>query len=213
MIYILLIMAAALIALYAFLPNRKFFPYFCAIFAMVFCISAFVQNQLNQQEIDRAEIENIREQQQIFIEWYAAYQRDIDHLDRNWQLYHSIIENLKSAEVYEYSTYEQLIDLETDALAEQKHIHALKIPTGLNLECGELMNEIIRKTQSYVDEQTKTISLVKSAANPETFTDLITLNKKIKDITIRESPAGLFTAAEVSAIRDNLIVPGEGVNR
>ncbi len=214
MIYVLPIMAAAaLIALYKFLPNRKFFPYFCAMLLIVFFASAFIQNRLSQHEIDRAQIEKIREQQQLFSDWYADYQKDIEQLDRNWQLYHSLIENLKAAEIYEHSTYEQLIDLEIDALAEQRHIHALKVPDGLNLECSMLLADIIKKTQDYVDAQTKTISLVKAAANPETFTNLNALNKKIKDITIRESPAGLFTAAEVAAIRDNLIVPGEGINR
>lgn len=215
MVYVLpVIAAAALIALYIFLPNRKIFKYFCATFAIVFCVSAFIRFQHARQEIvSRAQIEEIRQQQQIFSEWYAAYQKDIEHLDRNWQLYHSLVENLKTADIYEFSTYERLSDLEADALDEQTHIHALKIPDGLNSECAALLEEIIRKTQSYVDAQTKTISAVKAAANPDVVANLNALNRRIKDITIRESPAGLFTAAEVSAIRDLLIVPGEGVDR
>lgn len=212
MIYALPVLAAAvLLALYKFLPNRKSFMHFCAALLVLFGVSAFVQGLRSQQAvIDRAEIEEIRARQKIFGDWYAAYQKDIDHLDRNWQLYHSLVENLKAAEIYELATYEQLSDLEADALAEQAHIHALVVPYGLDDECSALLLEVIRKTGAYVDAQTKTIVAARAAANPETVTSLTALNRKIKDITIRESPAGLFTAAEIFAIREKLIVPGEG---
>ena len=211
MIYVLpVIAAAALFALYKFLPNRKSFIYFCGALLGIFCISAFVQGLRSQQAlINLAEMDEIRAQQKIFSDWYAAYQKDIDHLDHNWQLYHSLVETLKNADVYELSTYEQLSDLETDALAERAHIHALNVPYGLDEECSAAILEIIRKTGAYVDAQTKTISAARAAANPDAFINLYALNRRIKDLTIRESPAGLFTAAEISAIREKLTIPGE----
>ena len=213
MIYLIFILAAAaLIALYKFFPNRRIFVYFCATLAIVFCISAYIQMQFNRQEVvSRAQIENIRLQEKIFADWYAAYQKDIDHLDRNWQLFYSLVDSLKTAEfyeLYEFSTYEQLSELEIDALEERAKIHELKIPKELNPEYTILLTEIIKKTQAYVDAQTKTISAVRAAADPEKFEDMDTLNKIIKDIIIRESPAGLFTAAEIAAIRESLV---EGV--
>lgn len=206
--------AAALFALYKFLPNRKIFLYFCATFWIIFCISAFVQSQRNEAEtVSRAQIEETLQQQQIFSEWYADYQKEIDHLDRNWQLFYSIIANLKTAEIYELSTYEQFSELELDALDEQKNIQALQVPKNLNAEYAALLSEIIKKTQSYVDAQTKTISAVRMAADPEHFKDLKILNRVIKDIIIRQAPAGLFTATEIAAIREMLTVPGEGVEQ
>lgn len=211
MIYVLpIIAAAALFALYKFLPNRKSFIYFCGALLGIFCISAFVQGLRSQQaSIDRAEMDEIRAQQKIFSDWYADYQKDIEQLDRNWQLYHSIVETLKNTEVYELSTYEQLTDLEADALAEKAHIHTLNVPYGLDEECSAAILEIIRKTGAYVDAQTKTISAARDAANPDVFVNLYVLNRRIKDITIRESPAGLFTAVEISVIREKLTIPGE----
>lgn len=211
---IIILAAAALIALYKFLPNRKVFVFVCATLTIVFCVSAFVQMRLTGSEaISRAEMEHVRQQQKIFGDWYAAYQKDIEHLDRNWQLYHRIIETLKTEEIYEYSTYEQLQELELDALEEQAKIHALKIPADLDANAATLLLEIIKKTCNYVDTQTKIISAVRMAADPETFKSLKILNQVVKEITIRESPAGLFTAAEVAAIREMLSVPGEGVKR
>lgn len=213
MFYVILAVGiVALIVLYKFLANKKIFLYFCATLMIVFCISAFIQSQSRKEEfVSRAQIENIRLQQKIFSDWYTEYQKDIDHLDRNWQLLHSITENLKTEEIYEYSTYEQLLELEEDALDEQAKIHALRIPAVLDFEYAALLSEIIRKTNLYVDSQTKTISAVRKAANPETFKDLKTLNKTIKEILIRESPTGLFMATEIAAIRERLTVPGEGV--
>ena len=210
----LILMAAAvsLIALYKFLPNRRIFIYFCTMLWIIFLISAFIQSQRNESEtVSRAQIEEIRRQQEIFGDWYAAYQKEIDHMDRNWQLYHSIIGNLKTAEIYELSTYEQFTELELDALDEQKNIHALKVPAGLNGKYAELILEIIKKTQAYVDAQTKTISATRIEADPVHFKDLKVLNRTIKDIIIREAPVGLFTATEIAAIREMLVVPGEGV--
>ena len=160
----------------------------------------------------REQIAVIRFQQKIFGDWYADYQKNIDALDRNWQLYYQIVENLKTAEIYEYSTYEQLEDLKLSAVAEQLKIYNLEVPKEMNDENHILLSAVINKTKIYSDAQVKIISAVCAAANPEGVEDfdLQALNKKIKDITIRESPAGLFTATEISAIRDKLTVPGEG---
>ena len=160
----------------------------------------------------RDQIESIRYQQKIFGDWYAAYQKNIDALDRNWQLYYQIAETLKTAEIYEYSTYEQLKELEVAAIDEQMKIYNLEVPRELDDESHILLSSVINKTKIYSDAQVKIISSVCVAANPEGAEDfdLAALNRKIKDITLRESPAGLFTATEISAIRDKLVVPGEG---
>ena len=214
MSYILSIIGVAvLVTLYKFFPNRKIFTYFCISLAVVFCASAFINHKTSEQRImTRDQIESIRYQQKIFGDWYAAYQKNIDALDRNWQLYYQIAETLKTAEIYEYSTYEQLKELEVAAIDEQMKIYNLEVPRELDDESHILLSSVINKTKIYSDAQVKIISSVCVAANPEGAEDfdLAALNRKIKDITLRESPAGLFTATEISAIRDKLVVPGEG---
>lgn len=204
-----------LIALYRFFPNKKIFSGFLISIILIFGISAFIQNKKAEQEIiTREQIEEIRTQQKIFGEWYADYQKDIEQLDRNWQLYYNIVESLKTAEVYEYSTYEQLKELEWLAIDEQVRVYNLSVPREFDEECSLLLSEVINKTKIYSDAQVKVITSVCAAANPEDVEnfDLQIFNRKIKDITIRESPAGLFTAIEISAIRDRLTVPEEGMN-
>lgn len=214
MSYIISIIGVVVLAtLYKFFPNKKIFTYFCVLLIFVFCASAFIQHKNSEQRImTREQIEIIRHQQRIFGDWYADYQKNIDELDRNWQLYYQIVETLKTAEIYEYSTYEQLEELKLAAIDEQMKIYNLEVPRELDDESHILLATVINKTKIYSDAQVKIISAVCAAANPDGVEDfdLAALNRRIKDITIRESPAGLFTAKEISAMRDKLIVPGEG---
>ena len=196
--------AVALIVLYKFLPNKKIFPYICVALLTVFVVSSFIQNRYSNEVMTRAQLEELQNRQKIFGEWYAEYQKDINSLDRNWQRYYGIVETLKTAEIYEYTIYEQLIELESETVNEQQHIHALTVPSELDRESAELLARVIEKTKTYADAQAKTISLTRQAANPAGFKNLNAMNKRINEINIRETPAGLFTATEIAAIRDIL---------
>ena len=87
MIYLLLFVAiVALAVLYKFTPTRKGFLIICTLLIVVFVASAFIHGrQVQQQEITRAQLEELLEQQKIFGKWYADYQKDINRLDLNWQ--------------------------------------------------------------------------------------------------------------------------------
>lgn len=196
--------AIALILLYKFLPNKKIFPYFCVALLLVFGVSAFLQNRNTTEKLTRAQIEELQFRQKIFGDWYADYQKNINRLDLNWQRYFSIVNELKTAEVYEYKTYEQLIDLEQASLDEKKIIDELKVPPELDEISKKLLDSIIKKTKAYAAAQAKTISLTRQTANPAIVTNIDEMNKKINEINIRESPTGLFTASEISAIREIL---------
>lgn len=207
MIYLLTIAAAvALVLLYKFLPTRKNFAVICAVIVVVFGVSAFINSQRErQEEISRAQLEELQARQKIFADWYASYQRDIDRLDRNWQTYHNIVDGLQSVDADSFNAeavYLRLRELEQESLDEQIKIYGLSAPQLLDEQSRTNVEEIIRKTKDYADAQTRTISLSVGAAqvNPE----LETLKLKLHDIMIRESPEGLFTAQEVAAIRNVL---------
>ena len=206
MIYLLFGAAiVALFVLYKFLPTRKIFLVICTILVFVFGVSAFIHGrQVQQEQITRERREELLERQKIFGQWYAGYQKDIERLDRNWQLYHNILDGLNATEAENFNAealYLRLKELEQESIDEQLNIHMLTAPQNIGRENRRLIEEIIRKTQRYVDAQTQAISMSAFAANPSTPTDLDALKKKLNDIMIRESPEGLFTAQEVSAIR------------
>lgn len=211
MFYILSIIAAIVLAvLYRFFPRKKIFVYFCLLLVIIFSISAFINSrQVADEKITQEQIFAIQSQQKIFGDWYADYQKDIDRLDRNWQVFYDIVETLKTSEIYEEITFEQLKELESEVVAEQIKIYNLEPPPELEEDCRIILAEIISKTQIYADAQVKTVKAVTAVANPETVKDLAEMNRQIKNITLREVPAGLFTAAEISAIRDKLTLPEE----
>lgn len=203
MLYGVLI-SVALILLYKFLPNKKIFPYFCVALAIVFSVSAFIQNRHSQEILTRAQIEELQNRQKIFGDWYAEYQKNINRLDLNWQRYFSIVNELKTAEIYEYTMYEQLLDLEKESAEEKKSIDELKVPPELDELSVKLLESVIEKTKAYATAQAKTISLTRQVADPAIVKDIQAMNRRINEINIRESPAGLFTASEISAIREIL---------
>lgn len=206
MIYLILAAATITLALlYKLAPTKKSFMMICAVLVVVFVTSVFVSEQNRQEKLSRAQLEELLERQKIFGDWYAAYQKDIDRLDRNWQSYHNIIDGLKSVDAQNFNAeafHSRLLDLEQDSIEEQLKIHMLNAPEGLDEENRERVELVIRKTQKYVDAQTKTISLSEEVAVPPV--ELENLRFKLNDIMIRESPEGLFTAQEISAIRDAL---------
>lgn len=204
MIYIVFIAVAvvALVVLYKFSPTRKSFLLICTLLIVVFGASAFIHGRQVQQEVTRAQLEDLQARQKVFGEWYAAYQKDIDRLDRNWQLYHNILESLKTIDEQSFNAeaiYLRLREVEQEYLDEQIKIHQLSAPPELDRENRELVDAMINKTQRYVDAQTRTLTLSAQAANPPV--ELENLKLRLHDIMIRESPEGLFTAQEISAIR------------
>ncbi len=206
MIYLILISAGVMLTLlYKFAPTKKTFLTICAALLIVFVASFFIREQLQQEKLSRAQQEELLEQQKIFGDWYAAYQKDIDQLDRNWQSYHNIVDGLNSVDEQNFNAealHMRLWNLEQEAIDEQIKIHMLAAPPTLEEETRELVEEILRKTQHYVDAQTRTIILSEAEAKPPV--DLENLKLRLHDIMIRESPEGLFTAQEVAAIREAL---------
>lgn len=207
MIYLLLIAAGvALVLIYKFSSSPKTFIIICTLLIFVFGVSAFVRvQQVQHEQITRAQLEELREQQKIFGEWYAAYQKDIERLDRNWQSYHNIIDGLKSTDAQSFNAeaiHSRLKELEQESIDEQVKIHMLNAPHELGMDNRALVEAVIEKTQRYAEAQTHTISLSANASKPPV--DLETLRLRLNDIMIRESPEGLFTAQEISAIRDAL---------
>ena len=195
-------MIISLIMLYKNLPNRKIFYYFCFSLMIVFAIAGIIaRTQPTKETIDEKQRNAIQQQQKEFNGWYINYQKEIDQLDRNWKLYFTIIDNFKSENIDVETLQERLTKLETEMKIEQVNIHTLKSP-DMSEECNLMIEEMIKKTQRYCDLQMQTVSRTRSAIELELF---LTADHKeqiqmLENIIIRESPAGLFTSTELTAI-------------
>lgn len=208
-IYILLITALILFGLlYHYLPSRKIF--FCFVLTLLaaggivsFCWPA---KEPAPSVMTEEEFRSKMEQQQIFAAWYAGYQKDIAELDRNWQWYHTILENFKEDHISIQTAYLRLKQLDQDSQKLRDKIRRNAPPVTLNDDCYDLLAEVMKKTNDYTDAQCRTIALTKAAADPANIrsNDQAEQSRMLQSIMIRESPAGLYTAKEISAIRDAL---------
>lgn len=205
MLYVLAVLGILLTAiLYRLMPSRKLFAAFCAILlAAGTVVYLNDRGEQTRRAVTEAERSVIAEQQNIFADWYASYQKYVEQLDRNWQIYHNIMADLKNEEIDVQTAYLRLLPLEDEMRQLSAQIDQKQPPPGLSDECSNLLAAILEKSRAYAAAQYRTISLTRQAADPANFTeeDPAVQRRALTDIVIRESPAGLFVAKEVTAIK------------
>ena len=116
-----------------------------------------------------------------------SFQREIDELDRNWQQYHTTLENFKEGSVDLESTVESFELI----LEEQKRI-VDRIDKLLPPD--ELNSARLQKMIDYSHDQLETIEKTHSASEEmlsDSEPDHDRQSKILQDIMIRKSPAGL----------------------
>ena len=208
-----LVALALLALLYRSLPNRRIFAWFCLSLALVGAMVWFAsQPGRNEPTMTLEEKRALQQQQQIFMEWYASYQKDIDQLDRNWQWYHSILENFKDGSIDLQTVYVRLTQLEEDSRLLRDRIRGLAPPDALDDARYQLLQTVLAKTLAYVEAQHRTITLTRAASDPTHLLsdDPAEQSRALQDIMIRESPPGLFTASEIAKLRESFAIPEEG---
>jgi hypothetical protein len=202
-----------LLLLYHYLPNKKIFACFCLTLLLAGAIAYkfWPAPDPTPAPISEQERYELMQQQQIFAAWYADYQRDLDELDRNWRWYHQIIENFKSDNISIQTTFVRLKQLDQDSQQLRDRIALHAPPVALNDGCYDLLTEVVNKTNAYADAQYRTIALTRAAADPANLkTDNQSeQSRMLQTIMIRESPVGLYTAKEITAIRQYLDIPEE----
>ena len=186
---------------------------FAAVTAIIVVAAALVYftSDRETEEMARrnAEETNLAEQQRVFAEWFALYQRDIDDLSRNWQSYHHIIDIFKTEDIDLATCYERLNRLADDEQELLHRIESRNLPPELTDEFLYGQSLALRnKICAYGAAQYRTIALSRAAADPNAERPRQmperTRSEDVQDIMIRESPAGLFIADEVYAVREYL---------
>ena len=197
-----------LFLLYRYLPNKKIFVCFCLCLAAAGAIAYRSWSAPPPAPIVVSEEEHYEmlQQQQIFADWYTGYQKDIDELDRNWRWYHHILEDFKEDNISIQTTYVRLAQLDQDSQQIRDRIAHNAPPIALNDTCYDLLIELMKNTTAYADAQYRTIVLTKAAADPVKLriNDQAEQSRLLQTVMIRESPVGLYTAKEISAIREYL---------
>ena len=200
-----------LLLLYRWIPNRKIWALFSLTLLLTGGAAFWSFPPPPEPAMTAEEKAEIHQQQEIFSSWYEKHKKNIGQLDYNWQQYHNILESFKEGDIDIQTVYVRLTQLTEDAKRTRDAVDSLVPPLALTNANYDLVSSIRQKTLAYAEAQQQAISRTKNAADPA---GLLTGKPKeqsriLEDTMIRESPSGLFTAEEVSALRDNLTIPPE----
>lgn len=188
-----------------FFPRRGIFAIFCLVLlgaGVVF----FMTQEEKTAPMTAAERDHISEQQGMVVDWYTEYQGLIDQMDHNWQQYHRILSDF-DADVIDLTTaWERLDELDGAALSTLDALMRMEPPLALDDENYDLVTTIILKARAYATEQRQTIRHTADVADPEKQLTEVQeeQSRRLRDVMRSEAPAGLFTAKEISALRDNV---------
>lgn len=188
-----------------FFPRRGIFAIFCLVLLGAGVV-LFMTQEEKTAPMTAAERDHISEQQGMVVDWYTEYQGLIDQMDYNWQQYHRILSDF-DADVIDLTTaWERLDELDGVALSTLDALMRMEPPLALDDENYDLVTTIILKARAYATEQRQTIRHTADVADPEKQLTEVQeeQSRRLRDVMRSESPAGLFTAKEISALRDNV---------
>lgn len=188
-----------------FFPRRGIFAIFCMVLLGAGAVLFWTQEEKAAPMTD-AERMHIIEQQDMVVDWYAEYQGLIDQMDYNWQQYHRILSDF-DADVIDLTTaWERLDELDGAALATLDTLSRMEPPLALDDENYDLVTAIILKARAYAGAQRQTIRHTADVADPEKQLTEVQeeQSRRLRDVMRSEAPAGLFTAKEITALRDNV---------
>ena len=188
-----------------FFPRRGIFAIFCLVLLGAGAV-LFMTQEEKTAPMTAAERARIAEQQMIVADWYTEYQGLIDQMDYNWQQYHRILSDF-DADVIDLTTaWERLDELDGAALATLDTLSRMEPPLALDDENYDLVTAIILKARAYAGAQRQTIRHTADVADPEKQLTEVQeeQSRRLRDVMRSEAPAGLFTAKEITALRDNV---------
>ena len=214
-ISITVIAAVLIIAalLWHHIPNKRVLAAFCLIIAAAVAVCVWSQepkSKASPEEIEAARA-HISMQQEIFTPWYNEYQGYINQLDQNWQQYHNILESFNEGASSLQTTYLRLMELEVKSSQLSGQIRQHTPPLDLDDNIYDHYASLISKTSDYASAQHQAILETRDAADPAHQKSALHYeqSRELMDIMVRKSPAALFSAEDISAIRDELRLPGK----
>lgn len=211
---VLFIIGLLYILLQPFYPNKKILGIFCLTLAAA--SSFWLLNVPQHYNTEKAGLtpqeKQLRQQeQQSFSSWYEEYKKKLEQLDQNWQQYHHIQADFKADNISIQTVYVRLTHLASRSAQLNEDIKALTPPATLSPGNSDLVKNIITKTIAYSNAQYMTIEHSRAAADPAQLLSKRQeeQSRRLQEIMIRESPPTLFTAVEISKLKDTLTIPDE----
>ncbi len=196
-----------LFLLHRFLPNRKVF--FLFILVLAAAVIAWFYPREAPPTVSPGERARIARQQAIVSDWFGEYQELVEQLDHNWQQYHRVLSDFNEDIISIETAYARLRQLEVQAAQPAEVLGQMDPPIELEDLSYDIVTEMIFKTRAYANAQLQTIRLTAEAADPAHLlsTQQEEQSRRLRDVMITESPAGLFTAEDIKALRESVAMP------
>lgn len=190
---------------------RKFFPLFLII---VLSVSTYLIPPAQQKEpppLTQEQKEAIIREQMTVSDWYTEYKKDIDQIDLNWQQYHKTLKAFSNDEISVQTVYMRFFELQKKTAVYREKYEKMQPPGDLRNENDELLAVVIEKTKSYALQQDLVVQQSLDTVTPKNLktqehTEQVRMLEKIM---VLETPAPLNIAAEISRVKENLVIPGE----
>ena len=191
------------VTLFWYLPRRIFFA-FTLLLTAALGIAFYLHTQQRAPEpLTIEERAAIAREQELFMPWWGAYQKQIAEMDRHWTRYHQILSDAKKGETELPITHARLLDLEQDMQALHTRINENPPPSELSSAVYDPLAVIMAKTNDYLAAQQKTVTLTRAAADPQTMKERNPAEQArlLELVMLRESPIALFVGDEIMMIR------------
>ena len=192
---------------YRLCPNRKIFAIFTFIMVAASGALIFYHAQPSAPEpLSPEERAERTAQQELVVDWFLSYQTYLERLDHNWQQYHRILSDFDADVISIQTAHDRLSALEKNSRILVAEAEKLEPPGDLKEANYDLAASIFIKVKDYAKAQHHAIEMTAQAALPENQPSDVQeeQSRRLRETMIRESPAGLFTGAEIAALRDHV---------
>ena len=197
-----------LFLLHRFLPNRKAFFLFVLMLAAA-GVFAWLHPWETPTTTSPEARAHLAQQQTIVSDWFKDYQGLVEQLDHNWQQYHRILSDFDEDIIGIEAAYARLRQLEPQAARVAATFDQMDPPIELDDASYDIVTAMIFKTRAYANARLRTIQRTAAAADPEHLLSNLQeeQSRHLRDVMITESPAGLFTAEDIKALRESVALP------
>lgn len=239
---VFLIFLWLLFFLYRKIPNKSIFFLFLLVLITSAGFAAYSVYTPHQDDIaeQKAIRERTIAQQEVFSTWYANYQKILEGIDYHWQQQDQIFHGLQDDDIDLETALQEMSKLEENCQLLLEALAKMPPPAVLDENNYVLAMQVHTKTTNYAEAQLRTVTLCKDAiamdlmpaeddatkddqekkSAPAPLENVNTslpppqndLNHRLRHIVLTESPAGLFTAREISSLRSNLSLTDEKIH-
>ncbi len=197
--------ALVLFALGRFFPKRRIFFLFCAALTASVAL-VLSRGEPKPEPVTAAERARVEAQQELVVEWYEDFQGCVERMDHNWRQYHRILSDFGTEAAGPEETFERLSRLSVAARETEATLLGMEPSLALDDENYDLVTAVVIKARDYAKAQRLAIEHTAAAADPERQTDETqeAQSRRLREVMHVESPAGLFIAREITALRENV---------